>query len=117
MVKGGWHLLQYRRREVDAGHRFEDLSAESASTYNYLTAVDDINAPDMYIPLMAAITYTLLVGLFTVCSWEVAAGDGIEFGWSCGGPQLQPMFYGWLRSARSATAGRTVFCTCPATVC
>eukprot|EP00667_Euglena_gracilis_P015096 EG_transcript_15691 len=56
---------KYRRREVDAGHRFEDLSAESASTYNYLTAVDDINAPDMYIPLMAAITYTLLVGLFT----------------------------------------------------
>eukprot|EP00668_Euglena_longa_P029529 GGOE01036881.1.p1 GENE.GGOE01036881.1~~GGOE01036881.1.p1 ORF type:complete len:351 (-),score=115.53 GGOE01036881.1:206-1177(-) len=55
---------KYRRREVDAGHRFESLSVV-ASSYNYLTAVDDINAPDMYIPLMAVITYTLLVGFFT----------------------------------------------------
>jgi len=56
---------KYRRRELDATHRFEDLAEVPASSYNYLTAVDDINAPDLYIPLMAAITYTLLVGFFT----------------------------------------------------
>mmetsp|Transcript_22525 Transcript_22525/g.35759 ORF Transcript_22525/g.35759 Transcript_22525/m.35759 type:complete len:344 (-) Transcript_22525:1444-2475(-) len=56
---------KYRRREVDAGHRFETPGMAPTTNYNYLTAVDDINAPDMYIPLMAFITYILLVGFIT----------------------------------------------------
>ena len=56
---------KFRRRELDAGHRFETPGAAPATNYNYLTAVDDINAPDMYIPLMAFITYVLLVGFIT----------------------------------------------------
>jgi len=63
----------------------EDLAEVPASSYNYLTAVDDINAPDLYIPLMAAITYTLLVGFFTVphrrAETERGGGGGAELGW------------------------------------
>lgn len=55
---------KFRRREVE-GHRFEQPPAVAQSAYNYLAAVDDINAPDMYIPLMAFVTYVLLVGFYT----------------------------------------------------
>ena len=64
VVPGLAHLSQFRRREID-GQRFDTPPGPGA--YNFLPATDDINAPDMYIPLMAFITYVLIVGFYVVC--------------------------------------------------
>eukprot|EP00906_Rhabdomonas_costata_P017548 RCo025335 len=40
-------------------------AAPSQAQYTYLSAMEDINAPDMYIPVMSLITYVLLYGLST----------------------------------------------------
>eukprot|EP01006_Ploeotia_vitrea_P054595 TRINITY_DN67905_c6_g1_i1.p1 TRINITY_DN67905_c6_g1~~TRINITY_DN67905_c6_g1_i1.p1 ORF type:complete len:330 (+),score=46.02 TRINITY_DN67905_c6_g1_i1:150-992(+) len=54
---------RFRRREAQS-NSFAGPTDTVVDDYNYLPPVEDINAPDMYIPLMAFITYILLVGLF-----------------------------------------------------
>ena len=48
-----------RQRGMDPG-QFEGTGSDDATTY--LPPKDDVNAPDLYIPLMAFMTYVLLVG-------------------------------------------------------
>ncbi|KAG0274797.1 hypothetical protein BGZ95_009465, partial [Linnemannia exigua] len=49
-------------------------SETTGETIGYLSPRDDINAPDMYIPVMAFVTYVLLVAL----SAGVASGDKVS---------------------------------------
>ncbi|KAF9130837.1 hypothetical protein BGW39_002591 [Mortierella sp. 14UC] len=49
-------------------------SETTGETIGYLSPRDDINAPDMYIPVMAFVTYVLLVAL----SAGVNAGDNVS---------------------------------------
>jgi hypothetical protein len=56
---------KFRRREIDRQSHYEkQLPPGTPQTCYYLPAVEDINAPDLYIPLMGFITYVLLFGLF-----------------------------------------------------
>lgn len=48
-----------RQRGIDQGH-FEGSGSDGATSY--LPPRDDVNAPDLYIPLMSFITYVLMVG-------------------------------------------------------
>lgn len=48
-----------RQRGMDAG-QFEGSGSDGATSY--LPPRDDVNAPDLYIPLMAFLTYVLMVG-------------------------------------------------------
>ena len=53
------HRIWSRRRGMDPV-QFEGSTAEGVATY--LPPRDDVNAPDLYIPLMSFVTYVLMVG-------------------------------------------------------
>ena len=55
----------------------------ASSTHKYALPKDDINAPDLYIPLMSFITYVLLVGYCKGASNKFTPEDLVNAVWRC----------------------------------
>mmetsp|Transcript_26710 Transcript_26710/g.39682 ORF Transcript_26710/g.39682 Transcript_26710/m.39682 type:complete len:253 (+) Transcript_26710:147-905(+) len=61
----------------------EDDISEEVSTHKWLPPKYDVNAPDLYIPTMAFVTYVLLVGLVKGANNKFTPEVLIQAVWSC----------------------------------
>ena len=64
-------------------HFFSCWQVDASTTHKYALPKNDINAPDLYIPLMSFITYVLLVGYCKGASNKFTPEDLVNAVWRC----------------------------------